>query len=996
MHAPELLESRIAPATLLASDVSNNLLSFDSATPGTVTSIPITGLAAGETIEGLDVRPASGELYALAITDTAGPDEGRIYKISPTTGAATAITTTPFSTTLADGARYGFDFNPVVDRIRIVNDAGENMRVNPNTGLLVATDATLSGGAALVGSAYDRNAANTTATTLFGIDSGSDMLVRQGGVDGSPSPNGGTVTNIGPLGVNTSGAVGFDIENVSGKGYATLTVGGVSGLYTIDLTTGAATLIGTVGGGAPLRGLAVATFPGITLVNPQTATYLDQDGDRVTVTTTKGAFSATDFTFSSALNGGGQLRLLNLSDNGAEFDGANLVITAKPTDQGGDGHANIGYINSTGHDLGVVRVSGDLGQIDAGDAITATPGLKGLNVVSLGRFGTSTQLPNGAIVPTLQSDIVGALGKLAVSSDVFGAHIDVTGGLDGKIGSVIVGGSVIGDATTSSGAIVSTGDIASVKIGGDLQGVGVDSGRVQTAGNLGKIQIRGSVIGDAQGSGGILVAGGIGTVKIGRDLHGGSGDETGRISSGGKLGSLTVGGSIIGGTGDYALAQVFSSGAVATLTVGGSILGGAGSRSAAIEIDGKLGSLTVGDNITGSAGISSALINAPVGIDSLAVGGSLVGGSGDSSANVRTELIGTLLIGADLVGKSGLSSAQVNATTINTATIRGSIIGGDGGFSGTLGDQRIDKVTVLGNVEGGRGATSGGIRALTKIGSVTIKGSLIGGMNTGPNDTLNAGVIAGGTINAITIGGDIRGASLTGGGDVNFAGGILATAIGRLTVGGSILAGTDSGAGSLDGSGFVRVVNDIGTIVVKGSLVGNQTGGAHEVLITARGQVTPGPTDDIAIKSIAIGGRVELTRILAGYGQTGTGDDGDGGLNADAKIGKVLVGHDWIASTIAAGVDDNGDGFGNANDAKLAGASIPDNAGIVSTIASIVINGQALGTVGGTDHFGFVAQQIGSLKIGAVSVPLLAGPGNDLAGIPIGATGDLRAREVAL
>lgn len=184
--------------------------------------------------------------------------------------------------------------------------------------------------------------------------------------------------------------------------------------------------------------------------------------------------------------------------------------------------------------------------------------------------------------------------------------------------------------------------------------------------------------------------------------------------------------------------------------------------------------------------------------------------------------------------------------------------------------------------------------------------------------------------------------------------------------------------------------------MVKGSLVGSQTGGTHDVLITARGQLTASATSDIAIKSIAVGGRVELARILAGYGQAGTGVDGEGGLNADASIGKVIVGRDWIASSIAAGVDDNGDGFGNANDAKLAGPGVTDNAAIISRIGSIAINGQALGTVGGTDQFGFVGEQIVSLKIGAVSLPLTPGPANDLAGIPLGTTGDLTVREVAL
>jgi hypothetical protein len=48
-------------------------------------------------------------------------------------------------------------------------------------------------------------------TTVYGIDSGTDSLVLVGGLDGGPSPNGGTLTNVGPLGFDVSDALGFDI-----------------------------------------------------------------------------------------------------------------------------------------------------------------------------------------------------------------------------------------------------------------------------------------------------------------------------------------------------------------------------------------------------------------------------------------------------------------------------------------------------------------------------------------------------------------------------------------------------------------------------------------------------------------------------------------------------------------------------------------------------------------------------------------------------------------
>jgi hypothetical protein len=76
---------------------------------------------------------------------------------------------------------------------------------------------------------------------------------------------------VGPLGIDASlavGPTGFDVSGVTGTAYATLTPGGPglqsSRLYTINLETGAATLVGTVGDGTTLisvRGISAAPIP---------------------------------------------------------------------------------------------------------------------------------------------------------------------------------------------------------------------------------------------------------------------------------------------------------------------------------------------------------------------------------------------------------------------------------------------------------------------------------------------------------------------------------------------------------------------------------------------------------------------------------------------------------------------------------------------------------------------------------------------------------------
>ena len=212
-----------------AVDASNNLHLFNFMNVGTPITKPITNLEPSETIFGIDMRPATGQLFALGST-------GRIYVLNTASGAATVIN--PLPAFVPDGTDFGFDFNPMVDRIRIVSNTGQNIRVNPNDGLLTATDASLNPGTPNVSAvAYANNYPGTASTTLFDIDATTDMLYTQN------PPNNGTLVSLGALGVNISASNGFDIGGKSNMGYAPLNVGGVNGIYAINTMTGAATMV---------------------------------------------------------------------------------------------------------------------------------------------------------------------------------------------------------------------------------------------------------------------------------------------------------------------------------------------------------------------------------------------------------------------------------------------------------------------------------------------------------------------------------------------------------------------------------------------------------------------------------------------------------------------------------------------------------------------------------------------------------------------------------
>jgi hypothetical protein len=273
------------------------LLRFLVGQPATVLAAPVTGIAAGEVLVGIDGRPATGQLFGVGVNEAA--NNGTLYRIDPQTGAATAIGT-PGVIAFVDvagapidlppaSAGYGVDFNPTVDRIRLVSASGLNARLNPLTGAPVDgdlggaagsvtgtnPDGPVSGGASSVdATAYTNNFQGVTGqvrTTQYTLDAASNTLFIQN------PPNAGVQTM--PMTVTLNGAAldftaasGFDIPPgvtvatanapATGKGYAALAVGGATSLYSIDLASGAATLVGPVGAGtAGVGGLVVWSMP---------------------------------------------------------------------------------------------------------------------------------------------------------------------------------------------------------------------------------------------------------------------------------------------------------------------------------------------------------------------------------------------------------------------------------------------------------------------------------------------------------------------------------------------------------------------------------------------------------------------------------------------------------------------------------------------------------------------------------------------------------------
>jgi hypothetical protein len=212
-----------------ATDMTNNLLIFNPTNINAgITTKAITGLQANEDILGLDFRPLNGQLYALGSTS-------RLYTINLASGAATPIGTGAFSTLLS-GTDFGFDFNPTVDRIRLVSNTGQNLRLNPLDGTVAAVDAALNPGTPMVTSAaYTNNFAGTTSTSLLVIDHSTNKLFTQ------TPPNNGTLVELGNLGIDIDANTGFDIGSRSNAAYLIATTSNGTNMYTVNTATASAT-----------------------------------------------------------------------------------------------------------------------------------------------------------------------------------------------------------------------------------------------------------------------------------------------------------------------------------------------------------------------------------------------------------------------------------------------------------------------------------------------------------------------------------------------------------------------------------------------------------------------------------------------------------------------------------------------------------------------------------------------------------------------------------
>jgi hypothetical protein len=248
-----------------------NLVSFNSTTPGTITTVgAFSGVVAGQNLHGIALQPSTNTMYAISSDTTGGAFQ--LYTVNRTTAALTAVGS-GFNLGGNTSTALTMSFNPVTNEIRVATRDGtnNNFRVSPTTGALLGQDTSFAWAAgdtnagspiSVIGLAHTNNG---SSATLVGWEYNTDALVRIGGTGGTPSPNGGVLTTVGtsPAAALTFNAgLGMAISGATGTLYVSHddpAAGTSMSLFTRDMTTGAETLVGAYPAGTFIHEIAVFT-----------------------------------------------------------------------------------------------------------------------------------------------------------------------------------------------------------------------------------------------------------------------------------------------------------------------------------------------------------------------------------------------------------------------------------------------------------------------------------------------------------------------------------------------------------------------------------------------------------------------------------------------------------------------------------------------------------------------------------------------------------------
>lgn len=534
------------------------------------------------------------------------------------------------------------------------------------------------------------------------------------------------------------------------------------------------------------------------------------------------------------------------------------------------------------------------------------------------------------------------LQELNLTNPIFeGASVSITA-KRGASGDGFVAIGKINATGRQLGSVVVDGDLGQLDAGGGLGTTALKKLTVQSMGRYGL---------STQGNVGDLISflnGEVGKITVKEDalasIH---------VLSG-KLQSLTIGGSLLGGA-TVGNGTILTSGDVGSIKIGGNITAGTANETSRIVVGGDLKSLFVGGSVAaGSDGVADAFgqIDVIGNVGTLTIKGDIVGGDDNFDNDGQVEIsgtVGTLTVGGSLLGSpdgfnSGAGGGAISVTgAVKTVKIAGDIVGSVTTRSGSLTLESSAKtILVGGDLVGGPGTNTGMIiLGAGVVQSLTVNGDIIGGAQSATSGGINGTLSV--DIQKLTIGGNLQSR-----GDSADQGFVQANSFGSILIKGNIIASTEVGSSTLQ----IQAFDGIGKLAVKGSINGTET---NTVKILTK-----------TLQSLSVGKNAEFAQIAV------TGNH--------AQVKSVMINGAWVGSRLAVFTDDGPDQiYGTSDDTSPGGNT-------TASIAKIIIKGQALGTVGGTDSYVIRAPKIGSLSVAGTKYGFTTGAQS----FGLGITGDLQ------
>ena len=279
---PEPPAPQVEGYSIYAVTLDNRLLLFGSESPGTIAqNVPISGLSIFNRIVGIDFRPSNGRLYGVG-------NDSRVYLIDLATGAATAVSSTPFQPKIAEVSdiHFGMGFDPATERIRLISaETGMNWSISPDDGTATmgkqahyaAGDPNAGSQPEILGLTYTPPAAATAragslrklAASLGPQDLCEDLMwaidARLAELIGSCDPDEGDFTSLGPLEGITGISIVFGCGELKHDPEGTLYSANLLRLpdgklkvtlFRFDGQTGEMTTVGDIPTDSPLQAMA--------------------------------------------------------------------------------------------------------------------------------------------------------------------------------------------------------------------------------------------------------------------------------------------------------------------------------------------------------------------------------------------------------------------------------------------------------------------------------------------------------------------------------------------------------------------------------------------------------------------------------------------------------------------------------------------------------------------------------------------------------------------